>query len=385
MQPIRLSLSSCCAFIAHQLHTLPYRIYDNKKGQVSSIIMDAHPVSQYITDTDGKWRLCAGVAVFNSKNEILIGERIGIEPSTWQTAQGGVDVGETILEASKRELYEELGLKFGRHVMMGTNSDDNTATISCKYKTEGTGSWLEKQGFAGQQLTWSIFRCCNSDLELNPELVCNLQGLGGEKPEFSAVQWKSLDWVVNNVWEKKREPYKVLQEASMPLLKEWNEKCISQEFSGKWSRDFTRNVNVEESLLARGLSQENATRQATKAYLQQWKQDKEKPREWIVTTEKGTGKPSRELRYPMGEFTESYEGESTIFGSSIGGSVKRCCFYLDDENSDSGVAHVTVSYTAKGTEESLRYLKNDELILKRSYLPLSSTDKIISTEVFIRC
>lgn len=222
-------------------------------------------------------------------------------------------------------------------------------------------------------------------MELNPELVCNLQGLGGEKPEFSAVQWKSLDWVVNNVWEKKREPYKVLQGACMPLLKEWNEKCISQEFSGKWSRDFTRNVNVEESLLARGLSQENATKQATKAYLQQWKQDKEKPREWIVTTEKGPGQPSRELRYPMGEFTESYEGESTIFGSSIGGSVKRCCFYLAEEKSDSGVAHVTVSYTAKGTEESLRYLKNDELILKRSFLPLSSTDKIISTEVFIRC
>jgi len=49
--------------------------------------MDAHPVSQYITDTDGKWRLCAGVAIFNSKNEILIGERIGITPSTWQTPQ----------------------------------------------------------------------------------------------------------------------------------------------------------------------------------------------------------------------------------------------------------------------------------------------------------
>ena len=345
--------------------------------------MESHPVSQYITDTDGKWRLCAGVAIFNSKNEILIGERIGITPSTWQTPQGGVDVGETILEASKREMYEEVGLEFGKHVMMGTNNDDNAATISCKYKTEGTGSWLEKQGFAGQQINWSIFRCCNSDLELNPELVCNLQGLGGEKAEFSAVQWKSLDWVVDNVWEKKREPYKVLQEATMPILQVWNEKCSSQEFSGKWSRDATRNVSVKEGLLARGLSQENATRQATKAYLQQWKQDKEKPREWIVTTDKGPGKPSRELRYPMGEFTESYEGESTIFGGS--NTVKRCCFYLAEESSDSRIAHVTVSYTAKGTEESLRYLKNDELILKRSFLPLSSTDKIISTEVFIRC
>ena len=66
--------------------------------------------------------------------------------------QGGVDVGKETIVASKREMYEEVGLEFGKHVMMGTNSDDNTATISCKYKTEGTGSWLEKQGFAGQQL-----------------------------------------------------------------------------------------------------------------------------------------------------------------------------------------------------------------------------------------
>ena len=119
MQPIRLSLSSCCAFIAHQLHILPYipirsikqikilggqyqtntnyylhhnyihsnRIYNNKIGQVSSSIMEAHPVSQYITDIDGKWRLCAGVAIFNSNNEILIGERIGITPTTWQAPQ----------------------------------------------------------------------------------------------------------------------------------------------------------------------------------------------------------------------------------------------------------------------------------------------------------
>jgi len=71
--------------------------------------------------------------------------------------QGGVDVGEETIVASKREMYEEVGLEFGKHVMMGTNSDDNTATISCKYKTEGTGSWLEKQGFAGQQLTLYLY------------------------------------------------------------------------------------------------------------------------------------------------------------------------------------------------------------------------------------
>ena len=37
-----------------------------------------YPPSQYVTDDDGlKWRLCAGAAVLNSKNQLLIGERIG--------------------------------------------------------------------------------------------------------------------------------------------------------------------------------------------------------------------------------------------------------------------------------------------------------------------
>jgi len=122
MHPISLSLSSCCAFIAHQLNILPYisirsikqtkilgeqyqtyttnnlhynnihsnqfgRIYKERKVSSSSTIMEAHPVSQYITDTDGKWRLCAGVAILNSNNEILIGERIGITPCSWQAPQ----------------------------------------------------------------------------------------------------------------------------------------------------------------------------------------------------------------------------------------------------------------------------------------------------------
>eukprot|EP00428_Durinskia_dybowskii_P051067 CAMPEP_0170321240 /NCGR_PEP_ID=MMETSP0116_2-20130129/61376_1 /TAXON_ID=400756 /ORGANISM="Durinskia baltica, Strain CSIRO CS-38" /LENGTH=119 /DNA_ID=CAMNT_0010574055 /DNA_START=6 /DNA_END=362 /DNA_ORIENTATION=- len=91
--------------------------------------------SQMIIDpsTGEKWRLCAGVAVLNSKNQILVGERHG-KPDQWQCPQGGVDdewtdtsnaghplttkPKETIVQAAIRELHEETGLIIDRHVIL---------------------------------------------------------------------------------------------------------------------------------------------------------------------------------------------------------------------------------------------------------------------------
>ncbi|KAL7541648.1 hypothetical protein ACHAXR_011095 [Thalassiosira sp. AJA248-18] len=347
----------------------------------------AHPPSQFVTDEDGfKWRSCAGAAVFNSKNELLIGERIGKEGS-WQTPQGGVDGGtklETVADAAIRELYEEVGLEDGKQVLL-EKIDNDMAPIKCRYKTEGTGSWLEKAGFAGQELNWVIFRCADSELERNPSLVCKLSGLNGEKPEFSAVRWESLDWVVDNVWEKKARPYQVLREACLPIMKRWEERCGELDLSGRWSRDSKRCVGVVEGLVARGLAEENAVEKAIEPYIQSWKQQATK-RDWTVTTYDADGiKPRRELLYPMGDFEESYEGTSTLFGGTDGGVVQRSCFYLAEKDADEGIAHVTVSETPRGKEESLRYVKNGDLILRRTFLHSWRTDRVESTEVFTRC
>lgn len=349
-----------------------------------------HPPSQFVTDDDGlKWRLCAGAAIFNSKNELLIGERLG-KPGSWQTPQGGVDGGdksESVTDAAIRELYEEVGLEHGKHVLLETIDGDNIMdAIRCQYKTEGTGSWLEKEGFAGQELNWVIFRCADPDLERDPSLVCNLSGLNGEKPEFSAVRWEKLDWVVDNVWEKKAQPYRVLSEACKPVMKRWEESCGELDLSGRWSRDSKKGVGVAEGLVARGLTEDNAAEKDDAPYIQSWKKHTTNNREWIVTTYDTDGiKPRRELHYPIGDFEEAYEGTSTLFGGTEGGVVKRCCFYLAEKDADEQIAHVTISETLRGKEESLRYLKNGELILKRSFLHSSRTDKVVSTELFTKC
>ena len=369
----------------------PPRAIQVRYMRCSMALFSKHPPSQSVTDDEGKWRLCAGACVLNSKNEILIGKRIGMNPETWQTPQGGVDgatttkPAETTVQAAIRELYEEVGIVHGKHVLLEKPMDAEMTNIKCKYKTGGTGSWLEKEGFAGQELNWIIFRCADSDLEIDPTLVCNLSGLNGEKPEFSDVRWDCLDVVVDNVWEKKARPYQVLREACIPIMKQWEERCEELDLSGRWSRDSKRSGGLVEGLVARGLNEDVALTKATEPYIQHWKPHATK-REWVVTTYDADGvRPRRELHYPLGDFEETYEGTSTIFGGTDGGVIERCCFYLAHEDADDQIAHVVVSETPLGREESLRYLKNGELILRRSFSHPQETDRIVSTEVFTRC
>jgi hypothetical protein len=64
--------------------------------------------------------------------------------------------------------------------------------------------------------------------------------------------------------------------------------------------------------------------------------------------------------------------------------VERQFFYMAEADADEGIAHVTISDTPLGREESLRYMKDGELILRRTYWPTSCrTDGVVSTEVFV--
>jgi putative (di)nucleoside polyphosphate hydrolase len=55
------------------------------------------------------YRLNVGLIVINDKGKLLLCKRKNID--SWQFPQGGIDFGESPLKASKRELYEEVGIK----------------------------------------------------------------------------------------------------------------------------------------------------------------------------------------------------------------------------------------------------------------------------------
>ena len=52
-----------------------------------------------------------GIVVLNNKNQVFVGKRKDNPGDKWQMPQGGVDTGENYVEAMKRELAEETGIK----------------------------------------------------------------------------------------------------------------------------------------------------------------------------------------------------------------------------------------------------------------------------------
>ena len=56
-------------------------------------------------------RLGVGIVLLNNENKVFVGKRIDNPKNSWQMPQGGVDQNENFLQAAKRELEEETGVK----------------------------------------------------------------------------------------------------------------------------------------------------------------------------------------------------------------------------------------------------------------------------------
>ena len=57
------------------------------------------------------YRKGVGIMLLNKEGKIFVGQRFDKDKSAWQMPQGGVDKGEKSIEALKRELEEETGIK----------------------------------------------------------------------------------------------------------------------------------------------------------------------------------------------------------------------------------------------------------------------------------
>lgn len=163
----------------------------------------------------------------------------------------------------------------------------------------------------------------------------------------------------------------------------------SVDFSGKWSREFSLCSGLAQGLEQRGLSPEEAQAEAEKPYIQSWSRDEPDSTSWKVTTYQTDGVTARRcLTYQPGEWEETYIGKATLFGASDKEVLlKRTTSYVEEADaSPIQLAQLTITDGPKGIEESLRYLRGDKLILKRTLHPKDeSQPPAVSTEVFSRC
>jgi putative (di)nucleoside polyphosphate hydrolase len=154
------------------------------------------------------YRRCAGCVIFNRAGLVLVGERIGY-PGAFQLPQGGIDGEETLREAALREAYEEVGIPGSGLI--------HVADLPGPYAYDfppNTGGALAKL-FRGQELGFSLFF---ADTERPAAEICNLQGLGGEPPEFSSVKWAPLQEIPRGIVEFKRGVYESLVPDAQPLI-----------------------------------------------------------------------------------------------------------------------------------------------------------------------
>ena len=116
-----------------------------------------------------------GVVVLNNDNKVFVGKRRDNPIDRWQMPQGGVDVGETYLDAMKREIFEETGIK---NIKILKELD---GFFSYELPRNLVGViWQGK--FKGQKQKWFIVKFLGEEREIN---------LKTKNPEF--IEWK---WIL---------------------------------------------------------------------------------------------------------------------------------------------------------------------------------------------
>ena len=144
-------------------------------------------------------RLGVGIIVLNKENKVFVGKRRDNPTNKWQMPQGGVDRGENLINAMKRELKEETSIR----------------SIEILKKLEG---WTEYElpdyllgkiwrgKYRGQKQKWFIVRFLGKDEEIN---------LKTTHPEFIEWQWLDIENLPSVIVHFKKKVYEKL----LPVIK----------------------------------------------------------------------------------------------------------------------------------------------------------------------
>ncbi|WP_454887864.1 RNA pyrophosphohydrolase [Sphingomonas oryzagri] len=147
------------------------------------------------------YRPSVGVALFNRAGQVFIGRRSDLDFEAWQMPQGGIDPGETLEDAARRELREEIGT-------------DNVIVLGER------GGWLQYDlpphlmgkiwggAWRGQKLHWFAMGFLGVDKDIDVHTA---------HPEFGDWRWADLDELPRLIVDFKRAAYQNVANAFSPI------------------------------------------------------------------------------------------------------------------------------------------------------------------------
>ena len=141
-------------------------------------------------------RTGVGIVVLNNDNKVFVARRIDNAKNFWQMPQGGVDKGESLLEAAYRELEEETNITNVKLIkeIEGTLTYELPAHLLGKI-------WKGK--YKGQKQKWFLMRFLGFDSDIN---------IKTKNPEFIEWKWINLEQITNVVVDFKLHVYKDLKD-----------------------------------------------------------------------------------------------------------------------------------------------------------------------------
>jgi putative (di)nucleoside polyphosphate hydrolase len=144
-------------------------------------------------------RLGVGIIVLNKENKVFVGKRRDNPINKWQMPQGGVDRGENLVNAMKRELKEETSI---RSIEILKELEGWTEYELPDYLLGKI--WMGK--YRGQKQKWFIVRFLGKDKEIN---------LKTTHPEFIEWQWLDIENLPSVIVHFKKKVYEKL----LPVIK----------------------------------------------------------------------------------------------------------------------------------------------------------------------
>ena len=139
-------------------------------------------------------RLGVGAIVLNNKNRVFVGKRKDNPVDKWQMPQGGVNEGEKLVEAMKRELEEETGIKNIKIL----KEIDGWSEYELPENLLGK---IWKGKYRGQKQKWFVVKFLGKDNEIDLKTSNN---------EFIEWKWLDIESLPGVIVEFKKKVYEEL-------------------------------------------------------------------------------------------------------------------------------------------------------------------------------